>query len=236
MESIATNQSPPYSVTSCKNCSFSVIEDGVQTGCKMRYMDPSKYFYVKEDGVEHRIFKRLCQFKRERGDFTDDLLKEVKNEVKIKYNLIINFNNPDLALQTINSIKEQVLKPEKLILVCYQKYGDRAQQLAQDSGFKWVVHEIFDDLIDWRDDVMQKFPAQFYAFIQEGIELDSDYFYSLNDAVNFQDLRFGCIKSERLLIFPHGLYKMIIKPVRVLIEEMESLGFKILNEDFSSKE
>ena len=222
------------STTSCKNCSFSIINEGTQIGCKMRNMDPSQFFYVKDE-VEHRVFKRLCQFKREWGLFSDKMVDRVKDETQIKYNLIINFKKPDLTRKTVNSIKKQRVLPANLILVCYQKYGDIAQEIAQESGLKWVVHEIFDDVVDWRDDVIQKFPTQLYSFLKEGAELSTDYFEILNNKINFEDLRFGCIQSDRLLIFPYGLYKMVVKPLRVIIEEMESLGFKTLNEDFSTK-
>ena len=229
------NQSASESTTSCKNCSFSIIEDGVQIGCRARSMDPTQFFYLK-DGVEYRVFKRMCQFKREWGQFSEEMLEKVFDESEIKYNAIVNFKVPDLVEKTIESIKAQQILPTNLILVCYQKYGDIAQEIAQKSGLKWVVHEILDDLVDWRDDVIQKFPNQLHAFIHQGTELAPNYFFNLNQKVNFEDLRFGCIKSDRLLIFPNGLYKMVVKPVRIILEEMESLGFRILDEDFNTKE
>lgn len=228
------NQLLNESTTSCKGCSFSIIEDGLQTGCHIRHMKEEQFFYVK-DGVEHRVFKRMCQFKRGWGSFSEQMIEKVRAEVQINYNLIINFTDADLVRQSIEGIKGQQILPANLILVCYQRYGDVAQEIAQESGLKWVVHEVFNDLIDWRDDVIQKFPAQLYAFLKEGAVLPNNYFEDLNTHINFEDLRFGCIQSDRLLIFPYGLYKMVIKPLRIIIEEMESLGFKILDEDFSTK-
>lgn len=228
------NQSAKESVTSCKNCSFSLIDNGIQTGCRIREMDSAQFFYMKE-GVEYRVFKRMCQFKREWGNFTEGLIEKVRGETSIKYNIIINFKKPELVKQTLSSIKNQSLLPSSLILVCYQKYGDVAQEMAQATGLKWVVHEVLDDLVDWRDDILQKFPAQFNVFLKEGRELSNTYFENLNEKINFEDLRFGCIQSDSLLIFPYGLYKIVIKPLRVILEEMESLGLKILNEDFSTK-
>ena len=231
------NQSQEKYTTTCKGCVFAEIEGDRQVACNVRVMEPSQYFYSIQDGVEYRIYKRLCQFKRT-VDWVDDSdpIKRVKDEVRISYNAIIMFKDADLVLKTINNIKKQAIKPANLILVCYQKLGDEAQRLAQESGLKWVVHEILDDMVDWRDDVIQKFPAQFYAFIHQGYEPARDFFITLNDQVNFQDLRFGCIQSDNLLIFPHGLYKMVVKPLRVILQDMDELGFKRLNEDFSTKE
>lgn len=229
------NQLARESVTFCRGCSFAVMEEGKQTGCKIRQMEPAEFFYAK-DSQEYRVYKRLCQFKRDWGEFSDEMVEKVKDEVVVKYNCIINFKDKGLVEKTINSIKQQEIQPSTLILVCYQRYGDQAQELAQASGLKWVVHEIFDDVTDWRDEVIQKFPVQFNLFLNEGAELKPDYFSELNTKVNYEDLRFGCIQSERLLIFPIGLYKIVVSPIRVIIEEMKSLGLKILNEDFSTKE
>lgn len=221
--------------TSCHDCVFTVVENDEQIDCMVRRMDEKDYFYYNN----YRIYKRMCQFKRLKKwlDNIDgvDPVKKINEEIKIRYNAVILFNSETDCEKTIDSIKKQTLKPQKLIIVCYQRLGDLAQKIAINSGLPWVVHEILDDINDWRDNIIQRFPAQFYAFIKEGHVINSDYFNKLNNMIHYKDYRFGAIMSDNLLIFPDGLYKMSFEPLRAILSNIEKVGFNIFDEDLNTK-
>lgn len=214
-----------YKVTKCKDCKFKITDDeGVQVGCQVKKM--TDYFQVGPD----REIKRYCHFKR-----TDDWqgsLGDMLDEVSMKYNGIVEWTNEEDVKKTLDSLAAQFLKPQKLIVVCYQKNGESAFNLLKNYNIKWTVTEVVNDLTDWRDDVIMKNPTQFYTFIKTGYTLDEDYFFDLNHNIHMNDLRFHAIQSDNLLIVPHGLYTMVIRPLRVILEEASN----ILNENFIPKE
>lgn len=214
-----------YKVTPCRDCKFKIVDgDGIQSGCQVKKMED--FFQVGPD----REIKRYCHFKRTnewRGSLGDML-----DEVSIKYNVVVEWTNQEEVKKTLDSLANQFLKPQKLIVVCYQKNGEEAYNLLKTYNIKWTVTEIVNDLTDWRDDVILKNQSQFYTFVKADYTLDEDYFFDLNHNIHMNDLRFQAIQSDNLLIVPHGLYASIIKPLRIIIEESSN----ILNEDFSPKE
>lgn len=209
--------------THCEACKFAFMTDDVQTGCTIREM----VSFTQED--KWRRIHRLCQFKRTPP--WEGTLAKLYDEIKIKYAAVVEWTNEVEVSRTVDSLYSQVIKPSKLILVCYQRNGREAYDFAQNCGLPWKVTEIVNDLEDWRDDIILKNPSQFYMFIKAGYKLRPDYFSELNDKIHFEDLRFAYIKSDNLLIIPRGLYTMLIKPLRKILEE--ETGMQTLNENLS---
>ena len=198
----------------------------IQTGCTVREM-----VSFTQDG-KYRQINRMCQFKRTPP--WDGTLSDLYDEIKIKYNAIVEWTNEDDVRKTAESLKGQIIQPSQLIIICYQKMGGAAFNFAKGCGLPWKITEIVQDLEDWRDDIINKNPAQFYMFIRAGYTLLPNYMSDLNDQIHFNDLRFGSIKSDNLLIVPHGLYTMVVSPLRKIIEEMPATGLNTLNENFST--
>lgn len=217
-------------VTHCNGCVFRVMYADEQVGCKVRQFKTHEYFMTPAiDGEKCWAVKRMCQFKR--GEVWQ--LNKLKEDIEIKYNAFVEWG-PGIE-DTIESLIAQQIKPTRLNIICYQKNGEEAFNLIKNYNIPWKVTEIVDTLVDWRDDAILKNPSQLYLFVKPGHTLSPDYFSKLNDKIHWEDLRFSVIQSEDLLIVPYGLYTMIIKPLRVILEELTEIGCKVLNEDFSPK-
>lgn len=237
------NQSPANLTTSCNKCCFAEYEGDEQVGCCMREMEDASYFPAYEGNREYRVYKRLCQFKRGEDWYPDrDLLDKidlVRGETQIRYNVFIEtspiFDNFGQALRTIN---RQTLQPEKIVGVDFNKQGDTNYGIMSMTKLKakWSLQEFMETPADWRDNVMVQHKSQFYVFIKPPLILPKNYFEMLSYKINFEDLRFGCIEGDGILIFPNGLYQMRPLPLRELLTEIEALGLKRLNyEDIHSE-
>lgn len=217
-------------VTHCNSCVFRVMYHDEQVGCKVRQFSSEDYFLTPAiDGEKCWAVKRLCQFKRSQ----EWQLKKLKEDIEIKYSAFVEWG-PNVK-ETLDSLVAQQIKPSRVNIVCYQQNGEDAYNLIKDYNIPWKVTEIVDDVTDWRDGAMKQSPSQLYLFIQPGHTLPPDYFSTLNDKIHWEDLRFGIIQSDDLLIVPHGLYTMVLSPLRIILENLTEIGCKVLNEDFSPK-
>lgn len=220
-------------VTVCKNCAFAQYTNKSQTGCYARSMNEDEFFYSYEDDLEYRIFKRQCQFYRDKSwnneASIEDKLRQINYETLIKYHVIIDGCSGDVEelRKTINSINGQTLAPQKLIVAYHDGNGKEGFDLlqSQTNCCPWVVEEFLEDRQDWRDDILLKFKdgAQLFAFLNCGMEIDPSYFMDLSDCINHQDLRFEIWQEgDNLLIIPYGAYFMFYKdlPLRFMLEKI----------------
>lgn len=237
------NQSQPNSTTSCHDCCFAEYTGDVQTGCAMRDMADTQWFPAYAGNREYRVFKRLCQFKRNNywqpDASIDDKVDLVREETKIRYNVFIE-TSPTLDHfgQALFTINKQTLQPEKIVGVDFNRQGDANYGVMSMTKLKakWSLQEFVDIPTDWRDNVMIQHKSQFYVFIKPPIILPNDFFEVLSHQINFEELRFGCIEGDGLLIFPHGLYQLRPLPIREILKEIELLGLQRLNyEDLYTK-
>lgn len=230
------NQSQDNSTTSCRDCCFADYEGREQIGCLVRPMDEDSFFYSSDEERDYRIFRRMCHFKREEGKWCpdkdmDDKIDILDEEVKIKYNVFIEtspiYDNFGQALLTFN---RQTLQPQKIVGVDFSGQTEINFNIMKMSGLKarWSHQEFLDTPADWRDNVMVQHKSQFYVFIKPPIILPNDFFEVLSDRINYQDLRFGCVQEENMLIFPNGLYQLRPLPLREILQEIEVLGLQKL--------
>lgn len=224
------NQSQKDLTTSCKGCCFADVEEGIQLGCLVRHMEEDSFHMV--DG--NRIFHRMCHFKRGWSWHTDKEMDEkidlLDEEVKIHYNVFIETN--DYFSQALHAFNDQTLQPDKIVGVGFdnqqvQKYYDMMNEANLKA--RWFHQEFLEVPADWRDNVMIQHKSQFYVFAKPPIVLSNDFFEMLSNRINYDDLRFGCIEEENMLIFPHGLYQLCLLPIREILSKIEELGLKRLS-------
>jgi len=228
------SQSQNSSTTSCKNCCFADYEGKEQVGCLVRHMEEEEFFY---GGDGERIFRRMCHFKREADKWypdkdMDDKVDLLDEEVKIKYNVFIEtspiYDNFGQALLTFN---KQTLQPQKIVGVDFSGQTKINFDIMKMTGLKarWSHQEFVDMPTDWRDNMMVQHKSQFYVFVKPPIILPANFFEELSNRINYQDLRFGCIEEENMLIFPNGLYQIRPLPLREILKEIEVLGLQKLH-------
>lgn len=230
------NQSQDSSTTSCKNCCFADYENDQQIGCLARPMEEDSYFYSYDGNREFRVINRMCHFKRDAAKWYPDLEMDDKidlldKEVQIQYNVFIEtspiYDNFGQALLTFN---RQTLQPKKIVGIDFSgqtKINYDIMNMSQLKA-KWSHQEFLDTPQDWRDNVMVQHKTQFYVFVKPPIILPPDFFETLSDRINYQDLRFGCIEEDNMLIFPNGLYQLRPLPLREILKEVEVLGLQKL--------
>lgn len=229
-------------VTVCKDCVFAKYDENTQVGCYARNMDPYEFYEQTDGNLTYRIIHRQCQFYR--NDYWNshlDLtgkLYQVNQEILVKYTVFIDGcagDIDDLKL-TVESINNQILVPQSMIVVYYDGKGLEGFNLlrSQENCCHWIVEEFLEDRVDWRDDILLKFRrgAQLFAFLEAGTEVTPDYFLNLSNRINYQDLRFEALSSDGLLIIPYGIYFIVYKdqPLRFLLEKAQ-----ILDESSSTK-
>lgn len=225
------NQSQADSTTSCKGCCFADYENDVQIGCLVKPMDDD-FAYRSDGNREFRVINRMCHFKRGFNWYPDkemdDKIHLLDKEVEIHYNVFIETGDGfDRALSTFN---RQTLQPQKIIGVDFSGQTKKYYDLMNSSHLKakWCHQEFLDVPADWRDNMMVQHKSQLYVFVKPPIILPDDFFRVLSDRINYEDVRFGCIQEENMLIFPNGLYQLRPLPIREILKEIESLGLQRL--------
>lgn len=230
------NQSQQDLTTSCKGCCFADYENDSQIGCLARPMEDGSFFYQYDGNREHRVIERMCQFKRGQSWYPDlemdDKIALLDKEVQIHYNVFIEtspiYDNFGQALRTFN---KQTLQPKKIVGVDFSGQTEINYNIMKMTGLKarWSHQEFLDTPTDWRDNVMIQHKTQLYVFVKPPIILPEDFFSVLSDRINYEDLRFGCIEEENMLIFPNGLYQLVMLPIRETLQKIESLGLQRLH-------
>lgn len=225
------NQSQADSTTSCKGCCFADYEGDVQIGCLVKPMDDD-FSYHSDGNREFRVINRMCHFKRGSNWYPekemDDKIYLLDKEVEIRYNVFIETGDGFEA--ALNNINRQTLQPQRIVGVDfsgdYKKYYDVMNSSRIKA--KWFHQEFLDVPADWRDNMMVQHKSQFYVFLKPTVILPDDFFRVLSDRINYEDVRFGCIEEENMLIFPNGLYQLRPLPLREILKEIESLGLQRL--------
>jgi hypothetical protein len=238
------NQSQTSLTTSCKDCTFAIRDEMEQTGCRIQEMEEDLFFSAYDDGEEYRIYRRQCQFKRDKkwaGERSDEAcLAAVHEEVKIRYNVFLETSdNEEEFLNTIRCFENQVLRPQKIIVIEQHSNSDKTYKTLLDCNLqtRWALHEFTSLPIDWRDNCIVEFPSQLYIFAKPPLHIPPLFFLDLNERINYKEkLRFGSIEGENLLIFPHGLYSMLVQPLREILPRIEKLGLRRLNYENISTE
>ncbi len=226
-------------VTKCNDCLFKKMDGNVQVGCNVRDLPEDQYFLTPEvNGEQCWAVHRYCHFKRD----LNWALRSLEQDIEIKYITIIKWTNRQALENTLNSLmsyNDKKLKPGKVIVVCYQQYDDEAVKALQEipHDFEWSVTTILADLPDWRDEILHQHKSQFYMFVDDTLNTSASRFMlELNRRIHWEDLRFGAIQAKDFLLIPHGVYTMVIKPLRKILEEMDQTGLKTLDENFNTIE
>lgn len=215
--------------TSCDGCVFQQLEDNCQVGCHLREMPEDSFFEAYNGDKTYRIFKRLCNLKRDaewKGDLTLlDAQEKVRSEVRLKYNVALDVKDIWGAQDSLSTLNKQDLKPDKVILVDRIGMGEQLFYLMKDSPLNCVLLELYQELPDWRDHVIQSYSSRhLYCFSSTPLFIPTNFFFNLDIALNDRGFRFGVIEDKEnsdLLIISNFLYNNIAAPLRDIVENIE---------------
>ena len=175
--------------TSCEKCIFATFENGIQNGCTLgkisKYIDRN---LANLDG-NHYVINKFCNTCRSSDQFklTEE---QVKEQVKIKFAVIINGLNGDYW-RTTKSLLDQTIIPKK-VFVIVDKFNEADKYMEfikwfSDTGSQLTIKKYFniENVNKCIDDVVKKLnKSYYYTVINNDSQLDNNYFEKINYEIN----------------------------------------------------
>ena len=200
--------------TLCKDCVFATHEENVQVGCELGRLEKYKLLGCVVDAEEVETGKksfvidnRYCLACRNK-DWGDKINEEkwietVREEMLLQFQAIVFYDKGEQELKkTIGSLMEQVILPEKIVIVRKPDCVEPPEKLVEylDSlGLEWKIQNILQPKMSERQciDIVQSIaPKQYYAVFHAGFLVPKDFFESINDAVNESMLQFAMLSPS----------------------------------------
>jgi len=233
-ESTATDSTGKLIIqTKCENCIFASIGyHSQQKGCKLDRLEKFEQNGAKLElptlEYPHFIIKdRYCAARRTKewaeGKDDNNLGYVVRAELLQRVEIYLYFTDYDNEFYdkldyTIKSIKQQILKPGLLSLVCNQdglKYSKLIKFMEQNYKLNWRIDRLLKDKdgnrlkdLECIDDTAKKCMSQFYVQIKNGYEFTEDFFANIDEAINEKLMRFCLILPDAFDPRRSGVYSI----------------------------
>ena len=189
-------QDDPISVAStvCLNCVFADYKENVQTGCKANRLELFKKSGIELQDMEIEdktclvIEGKTCVYYRNKEwseeyyktTDTNQILKRVKNELKIPYHVILFFREQDSledVKERLTELESQNIKPNIVTLIDrshgIESQADKLMKLFSQYSFDYwriqtiqAIDQLDNDVIDLAYDNTKKKKYMFYMIFE----------------------------------------------------------------------
>lgn len=216
--------------TNCDRCLFKKMDEDIQYGCEAQNLRGAQFDLVPGTNNESvYLFKtKICQYKREQpwgtGSLESDLVA-VRDEVKIRYALIIKGGELEDVQRTVDSVISNKIKPSRIVVFTNDAISDKLDGYLDSTGIPWQLTEYVDEK-DWRVFAMMDLGiwTHFFTFITAGFEVKPDFFDELDQAINDREFRFTHIENSTndFLLMSKNLYYFNELPLNELLKQLKA--------------
>lgn len=205
------------SQTSCKDCIFAKYEGKTQTGCelgRLELLEKNGAMLVPayDEEKEFTVIQgRFCMYCRDKSWAelykNKDLLKNIHEEIKVKYQVILlSQNRYEATIETINSIFEQTILPKHITIIRHDsdstnsaKFANVLKKKTRKKKCGWKVQNIVNydfSIRDCVDIVLDVERHPYYFVVEAGSKIPHDLFTQISYKINEESLHFAMIKDD----------------------------------------
>lgn len=205
--------------TLCEHCVFSIIDKGVQTGCKLNRV--SKLPHHVENGlVVIDTYCATCRnvyWKNSQTSIDDGFLeKTVMDEVQTQFSVVIvcpdDFTEEELS-KSVDSVLISQYKNIKTHIIINATTDNKNKAKAvvskTNNNFEFIFSYETDEKLKLYQ-LISKLNSSYICFLALGQELDSSILYDINVSVNIDMAPKLTYTSNDMYICPLFMYKHFI--------------------------
>jgi hypothetical protein len=196
--------------TSCKDCFFAVLENAVQTGCKLKRLDIYKAKNVATLVDDHYEVESFCKTVRTAvwaGKLTESPEEAVKKEAANKYSVIIKYNGSVKDLETtINSL----VGVYQIVLVnAGEIKEDKAKiwSLLVDKRVKYSIMSSYEENLV--DSAFSAIDGNYYCVLQSGKKMPKNLLKRATEEIDKKLNTILVFDNRKVKLFSTSLHKSL---------------------------